>query len=125
MPKGRPPLSEDVVHERVADYCARYGVRERNADGFPIYPTGQRESRQHREWVVLYKTFNRMRGRQGARPLRENRSGQRVCAICLKELASDDEKSSPPGLHAECSEVVQFVMRLGPAVLDRIRGLLK
>lgn len=125
MPKGRPPLSEDVVHERVADYCARYDVRARNAEGFPIYPTGKRESRQHREWVVLYKTFNRMRARQAARPLPENPSGQPACPICLKETAADDEKSSRLGLHVECNEVVQFVIRLGPAVLDRIRTLLK
>lgn len=125
MPKGRPPLSEDVVRERVADYCARYDVRARNAEGFPIYPTGKRESPQHREWVVLYKTFNRMRARQGARPLPENPNDPPGCPICLKEVAADDEKSSRPTVHAECNEVLQFLIRAGPAVLDRIRALLK
>jgi len=49
----------------VRDYCARYGV-EPNAEGLPPFPTGLRETPQHREWLAVYKAHHRLR-RRGSR----------------------------------------------------------
>lgn len=61
--KGRRRLTEDDLHERVTAYCARYGVASTPA-GLPPFPTGQRETDQHREWLSIYKAHNRL-GRRG------------------------------------------------------------
>jgi len=44
------------------DYCARYGVAA-NAEGLPPFPSGLRETPQHREWLTLYKAHQRLRRR--------------------------------------------------------------
>lgn len=61
---GRPRLTEDDLRSRVAAYCARYGVTA-GADGLPPFPAGRRESRQHRDWLAVYKLHHRLarRGR--------------------------------------------------------------
>ena len=58
-------MTDDQVRARVADYCARYQVQERNDAGFPVFPAGLRETPQHREWITLYKLFKRWRLRSG------------------------------------------------------------
>jgi hypothetical protein len=62
--KGRPRLTPEDLQARVAEYCDRYRVG-RNAEGLPPFPTGQRETRQHRDWLAVYKAHNRLarRGR--------------------------------------------------------------
>jgi len=61
--KGRPRLTLEEQQARVAEYCQRYGVTP-NASGLPPFPRGQRETQQHREWMAVYKTHNRL-GRRG------------------------------------------------------------
>src|SRR4051812_6655745 len=88
--KGRPRLTEDVLAERIADYCRRYGVTERNESGFPVFPAGQRESTQHREWVVLFKAVSRLRD-TGPRELRNQllaaQNGR--CPVCTEEVSTE------------------------------------
>lgn len=62
--KGRPRLTPEAYQERLSAYCARYGL-EPGAQGLAPFPAGRRETRQHREWMSLYKSFNRLarRGR--------------------------------------------------------------
>jgi len=62
-PRGRRPFTEDVRRDRTAAYCKQYGVTEFNDAGLPAYPAGKRESRQHRDWVNLFKAWSRFRGR--------------------------------------------------------------
>jgi hypothetical protein len=110
MPRtGRPPLSDDEIQARIQAYCARYHVKDRNPAGFPAFPAGRRETRQHREWMTLYRVFNRSRVRAG-----KTEAGA-VCTVCLQPGAL----SSPA--HRRCAAIVARVRDLGPESLDRIR----
>jgi hypothetical protein len=57
--KGRPRLSPEELELRIAEYCRRYKAA-RAETGLPVFPTGKRETRQHREWIALYKTHDRL-----------------------------------------------------------------
>lgn len=57
--KGRPRLTPEALETRIAAYCQRYRVA-RGPNGLPPFPTGKRETPQHREWIGLYKTHNRL-----------------------------------------------------------------
>jgi len=57
--QGRPRLRPEDLEVRIADYCRRYKAA-RSATGLPVFPTGKRETRQHREWIALYKLHNRL-----------------------------------------------------------------
>jgi hypothetical protein len=57
--KGRPRLTPEDYAARLQAYCAAYAVQP-NATGLPPFPSGRRETPQHREWMKLYKAHNRM-----------------------------------------------------------------
>jgi hypothetical protein len=109
---GRPPLSDDQVRERISAYCARSGVTQRHAEGFPVYPAGLRATKQHREWTALHRLFSRAR-------LRANPpvpSSEASCPVCLRP-------ARPAGsMHARCAEAVALVRELGAASVDRLRA---
>ena len=112
MPRiGRPRLTAAVVRERIEGYCARYDA-QLNAEGFPAYPAGRRETPQHREWVALYKAFQRVRDRAtpGSAGL------PRECPICLQQ---NDRRDA---MHPRCAKLVAFVRELGSTALERIRA---
>jgi hypothetical protein len=111
MPRtGRPPLSDDEIQARIQAYCARYHVKDRNEAGFPVFPAGRRETKQHRDWMTLYRVFNRSRLRSGKATV-----GAASCPICLQP----GPFSSPA--HRRCANAVARVRELGPESLDRIR----
>ena len=56
---GRPPLTEEQVRARVDAYCDRYGVAP-GPQGLPPFPTGRRESAQHRDWQAVYRALQRL-----------------------------------------------------------------
>src|SRR5712691_1436676 len=58
-PRGRPRLTEDDLKARIEAYCKAYGAGT-NDQGLPEFPTGKRETAQHREWISLYKLWNRL-----------------------------------------------------------------
>lgn len=58
-PKGRPRLTDDDLAARVRAYSVRYDVRA-GAGSLPPFPSGKRESEQHREWLALYKLSSRL-----------------------------------------------------------------
>lgn len=129
--RGRPALTEEVVEQRLLDYCARYGVTERNAEGFPVYPTGERETPQHREWILLYKAWSRVRRRAGLASGSERAEALRAqrgrCAVCLETVDTGAELvrlARPCLLHPACAGLVRRLERLGRPALDRIRELL-
>jgi hypothetical protein len=61
----------------MAAYCARYAVKP-TREGLPPFPTGQRETPQHREWISLYKTHDRLA-----------RRARGLCERCSEPVAPD------------------------------------
>jgi hypothetical protein len=100
---GRPRLTPEELSARVDAYCARYGVA-RNAQGLPPFPTGKRETDQHREWLALYKAHGRVKERAAATSSTER------CPVCLVD-----------GSHATCRALLKAARELGPDALDRAR----
>jgi hypothetical protein len=113
MPKGRPPLTPEIAQDRIDAYRTTYGVTELNAEGFPVFPAGRRESRQHRDWVLLFKAWSRVRAREATRHAVSPANA--ACPVCQRPPAAD---------HARCVEVLVTVRAGGPAVLDRLRDYL-
>ena len=123
----------EVVQTRIAAYCATYKVKV-NAEGFPPFPSGKRETAQHRQWIALYNAHKRVsRHEQGASPeelgsLLEGQDGR--CPVCDDplDLASgfcDIEGGTSVGvLHARCLELVTLARDLGPKTLPRVRRYL-
>jgi hypothetical protein len=74
--KGRPRLTPEVYESRLAAYCARYAVKA-TREGLPPFPTGQRETPQHREWISLYKVHSRLA-----------RRARGVCERCSEPVAA-------------------------------------
>jgi hypothetical protein len=129
--KGRPRLTEEVLAQRIADYCVRYDVTARNESGFPAFPAGQRETPQHREWVVLFKAQSRLRD-TGPRDLRNAlllAQGGR-CPVCTEEIAAEAGVlvSGAPGskvlVHGPCGRLLRLALELGPSAFDRARAVL-
>jgi hypothetical protein len=134
-PRGRPALTEDVLRERTAAYCSRYGVKDFNEAGLPAYPAGKRESRQHRDWVNLFKAWSRFRRRmptpRDAERAAAIRSQKGQCPICLKKLSLTKATEAPPAadgetplVHPSCNEALRFVAKAGPTVIDRLNAYL-
>jgi hypothetical protein len=130
-PRGRPPLTEEILRERAEAYCKRYDVKEFNDAGLPAYPAGKRESRQHRDWVNLFKAWSRFRSRTRrldphiAAAL-ESQAGR--CPICSRELSTEASvrRQAPAdgrdiALHEHCGDLVRLASELGPPALDRVR----
>jgi len=57
--QGRPRLTPEALETRITAYCQRYRVAAR-PHALPPFPTGKRETPQHREWISLYKAHNRL-----------------------------------------------------------------
>lgn len=74
-PQGRPRLTEDDLRARIKAYCKSYGA-PLNDQGFPTFPAGKRETPQHREWVSLYKLWNRL-----------GRRSRGQCERCTKPIS--------------------------------------
>lgn len=132
--KGRKRLTEDDLQARTATYCKRYGGKP-GPKGLPPFPSGQRETPQHREWLGLYKLWNRLgrrlRGQceRCSSPASENsifcerhRHGElppvarNGCPICGKP------NGEPRGRqHTSCAQLVSLAESLGPEAFERAR----
>jgi len=127
---GRPRLTSEDWSARLADYCRRYDVSVRDG-ALPAFPSGRRETAQHREWMSLYKAHRRLSGRgpdAAERAQRQERlTAQRGrCPLCrqpldLEEARLDDWKPDPAVLHARCLDFVLLARALGPEALERTR----
>lgn len=120
MPRtGRPPLTNEQIQERIAEYARRYGVTELNPAGFPVFPAGRRETPQHREWIALYQLFNRSRRRAGVPGpdgSEDPSTRPAPCPVCL-------QPARPPGsTHRRCGGLVNLVRELGPESIERLRA---
>ena len=121
---GRPALPLEEIDARVAGYCARYGVAA--VEGLPPFPAGQRETRQHREWLALYKARQRHSRRVSAAAAASTSSA--ACGVCAKpvEAGGEAEAYARPGerrtrtLHRACAALARAGEAAGP---DAVAGL--
>ena len=129
--RGRRPLTDEDIQAKVRDYCDRYGVTELTPDGLPVFPSGQRETPQHRAWIVVYKAAQRLRRRRlaadpGARAAALAAQEGR-CPLCREPVAADDpvlDLSPARIVHRRCRDLLKAAQALGPEALDRARRLL-
>ncbi|HET9315390.1 MAG TPA: hypothetical protein VFQ51_07350 [Vicinamibacteria bacterium] len=118
MPKrGRPRLTQAEYLDRLQSYCRRYGVTA-TAAGIPPFPSGRRETDQHREWLALYRAHARL-----FRAPTSNPGG--ACPVCGQVTdAADSIAYRSATLHRGCSAIVSAVEPLGAAGFDRLRAFL-
>jgi hypothetical protein len=119
----------------VTAYCQRHGVAP-TPEGLPPFPSGQRETPQHREWLVVYRAVKRLAARQASSPgaARRRRAvqGTLECAVCGEPVsASADarELRLGPGrakarLHGACADLVDRMRAAGPEAVARVLALL-
>lgn len=138
--RGRPRLTLEELQARVARYCARFRVRP-NDDGLPPFPTGKRETPQHREWLLVYKAHQRLsrrlRGRcercdepaeDGsifcARHRDEGRTSETVgpAALCPLCGTAAEAPGGSGETHEDCRQLALLASRVGPERLERIRA---
>ena len=100
--RGRPPMTEEALQQRIQEYCRRYKLAAKpTANELPPYPAGERETRQHRDWIVLYKAISRFRKRQAALPASPERAAALEaqdgrCPICLADVTRDGSVAPKP-----------------------------
>jgi len=136
---GRPPLTPEAIADRIAAYCDRYGVAAR-VDGLPPFPSGRRETRQHREWLTLYKVHQRQLRRTAAtreavphdRRARPS-SPDGVCPVCEKGLAgagvayrreNDPDPDHATTMHPPCAELARLASAVGRDAFGRLAAVL-
>ncbi len=102
-PRGRPRVTREILDARIADYCSRYEA-EPTDSGLPPFPTGKRESAQHREWLGLYKAHSRMVARADSYPKKER----------LEALARQDGCCPVCGSDLKLAEAVSHADAAGP-----------
>jgi hypothetical protein len=121
-PRGRPRLTPAEYEDRLQSYCLRYGVAP-TAAGIPPFPTGRRETDQHREWLALYKAHARLAG--GDHPPSQGSSRDGSCGVCGRPVeAGDAVVHRSASLHSACHAAVALLEPLGSAGLDRLRAYL-
>jgi hypothetical protein len=119
--RGRPRLTAEQLQVRVAAYCEKYGVAP-NAAGLPPFPSGRRETRQHRDWMAVYKAHSRIARRPPD-------AGDR-CPVCDGKLEPSQavDYAGSNGvlarLHSGCHRLAILAQPLGPDSLARLRDLL-
>jgi hypothetical protein len=128
---ARPPLSDEQVRSKVVAYCERYGVAFDLETGLPPFPSGRRETPQHREWLTVYRALQRL-GRRAAAvdAAREAAAAPSVsCPVCSRSLERDlavpyarrsGTSSRPASLHPSCAELARLAEALGQ---DAVSGL--
>lgn len=114
-------------------YCERYGVSP-GPVGLPPFPTGKRETRQHREWLTVYRALQRSKARAAVPvPVEPGEASTRVCPVCTRDLEPDlavpyarraARSARPALLHPACAELARLAETLGPAAVEGLRRFL-
>jgi len=117
--RGRPRLTQAEYLDRLESYCRRFGVSA-TAAGIPPFPSGRRETDQHREWLGLYKAHERLTRSPAGAPPPEGACG--ACGQPVDVTGAIAHRSA--ALHPACHAIVAVVEPLGPAGLDRLRAYL-
>jgi hypothetical protein len=123
---GRPPLTEEEVQARIDAYCARYKVSA-GPGGLPPFPSGKRETPQHRAWLTVYRAHLRLTRRSA-----DARTTASRCPVCDLALEPDEAVRYVPSgkrsgellLHRRCLELVQLAEKVGPRGVARLSALL-
>ena len=118
---GRPPLTEGQVHAKVFAYCKRYGVSPA-PEGLPPFPSGKRETRQHREWLTVYRALQRFERRAAASGPPDAGA---ACPLCARPIepglgvpyARRKRSARPASLHPSCAELARLAEALGPSAV--------
>jgi hypothetical protein len=125
---GRPPATEERVRAKVLVYCERYGVSP-GPDGLPPFPSGKRETRQHREWLTVYRALQRFtrRAASASSPAPgDAASASASCPVCSRALERDlavpharraGKAARPASLHPACAELARIAETLGPGAV--------
>jgi hypothetical protein len=131
---GRPPLTEEQVRAKVVTYCERYDVSPVPEGGLPPFPSGKRETRQHREWLTAYRAHQRLLARvAGGAPLAPSSDDPEVrCALCTRAVGSEEavpfaragRRGRPWRLHADCADLLRRAEGVGPDTVARLSELL-
>lgn len=128
-PKGRPRLTEDDLKARIRAYCKSYGA-SLNDQGLPSFPAGKRETPQHREWVSLYKLWNRLGRRKRGQCERCPEPASEGSVFCEEHRASaapqhrsslDERKqllAAQKGLCPICAEKVDLLESVEHGTVD-------
>jgi len=145
----RPRLTAADYQARLDAYCTRYGV-EATSRGIPPFPTGSRETPQHREWISLHRLHDRIARRSRgqcqacAEPAVEgelfcathgagtstavehkrlHRAQRGACPICETPLSLEEARVHRRStlLHPDCLRLVRLVEALGPDSVARAR----
>lgn len=116
--RGRPRLTAAEYQDRLQSYCRRYSVTA-TAAGIPPFPSGRRETDQHREWLALYQAHARLVRWKGRAPAPDG-----ACGVCGLPVDPAEGVAHRGTLHAACYGIVALVEPLGPSGLDRLRAYL-
>jgi hypothetical protein len=127
-------LTEDQLRDKVLAYCARYKVSP-GPDGLPPFPSGKRESVQHREWLTVYKALQRARLRSAGAPSLPAgpATDPRLCPLCARPVEREPAVLGPrragsparlASLHPTCAELVRLAETAGPDAVSRLAGFL-
>jgi hypothetical protein len=145
--RGRQRLTPEQLEARTREYCRRYGVTA-SASGLPPFPSGRRETQQHREWMAVYKAHQRLSRRargeceRCAAPASDGSvfceahragasgrsSGQDVaaldgCPVCGRRVAHR-KPGTAAALHGACRRLAGLAKAAGPETVDRLRSYL-
>jgi hypothetical protein len=130
---ARTPHTEDQVRAKVLTYCERYGVSP-GPEGLPPFPAGRRETRQHREWLTVYRALQRSKARAAsATPADPAPPGGSECPVCSRSLERDlavayprraARSPRPVLLHPACAELARLADTLGPTAVEGLRRFL-
>jgi hypothetical protein len=130
---GRPPLTEEQVRSKVLTYCERHGVSP-VPEGLPPFPSGKRETRQHREWLTVYRARQRLLARVvgGAPPTASSGDAEVSCPLCTRALNSEEAvpfaRAGRRGrrwqLHAGCADLLCRAEDAGPDTVARLSEML-
>ena len=129
---GRPPLTEEQVRAKVIAYCERYGVSP-VPEGLAPFPSGKRETRQHREWLTVYRAQRRLKARaSGAQVTTASSGPDTTCPLCARAVSSQEavpfaragRRQSFRHLHRACADLLRTAESVGPDTIARLSELL-
>jgi hypothetical protein len=127
---GRPPLGEDEIRDKVLAYCGRYRVSP-GPGGVPPFPSGKRETRQHREWLTVYRAVRRLEARSStaASAVAGPDSICPVCALALKleeavSVRAAGRRAASWNTHRACADLLRLGQKAGPEAIGRLNDLL-
>ena len=125
---ARTPHTEEQVRAKVLAYCKRYGVSP-GPGGAPPFPSGKRETRQHREWLTVYRALQRLKARAAGVPAAAAAGGS--CPVCSRAVSPDEAlpfnragRSRSERLHRDCAELARLAEKAGPEAVARLSGWL-